>query len=224
MEFKDYVGNLKRRLVDIENIFEKKEIVVSFDRFRKKERVDHELVYFRDGTKESSGFFVFGFSFFVKELEEQNFKRKLDNNSEVFKIYNAYKKAKKKNKVVSISDIVNFLHDKKKDSTEVNETISKILSLAYYLNWNIEKNKKDIEQDYIVEIPNRFLVRLKQRYNFDLISPVYENEDFFIFLNARCKLNVIFKDRDLFSKADVKRLVFPALRKTFELSRIIEER
>lgn len=219
MEFKEYLGKLKLRLSELENLFSVKELTVSYDVLASKSKTDNELLYFNTDGKEITGIFIFGHSFFVHELNEQDFKRTLGQNSLNLKIYNAYKKLRRKQRRVKISDIINCLHDKKKDSREIHITLRRILTLAYYLNWNLEKDKKDIESDFYIEIPDKFLLSLKRRFNFDIVSPVYENSDFFVFLNARGKLNLVFKEMDDFTKSDVEKHM-NVLKKVFKIKKI----
>ncbi len=209
---------------EIVDLFNKKELTISFDRLNNKNEVNHELLYFKDSDKpEIKGSFVFGFGFFVNELQEQEFKKLITQNSLNFKIFHAYKQLRKRQKKVKISEIAHKIQDKRKDSMEINSLLSRILSLAYYLNWNLEKAKKDLEGDYYVEIPDKFLVKLKQRFNFEIIASIYENSKIFIFINPRGKLNVIFKEKDLFTKHDVEKMVVPILKKVFSIKKVILE-
>ena len=70
-------------------------------------------------------------------------------------------------------------------------------------------------------MPDKFLVKVKQRFNFDMITSVYEDENVFIFLNTRGKLNSVFKEIDQFTKKDVEKYVIPALKNAFGIKKII---
>lgn len=220
MEFREYIGSFSRRLDELEDLYKEKKLTLSYDSLSKKAKTDHEILYKSEKSRDASVLFLFSFSFFEQELEEQEFKRLISQNHLNFKIHAAYQKLKKTQKKVKVSDLLHEMHKKSKDSLEVNDSLNRILSLAYYLNWNLEKDSKDVEQDYYIEIPNTFLLRLKQRYNFDVIAPVYENDEFFVFLNARGKLNLVFKTRDSFTKKEVEKLVLPFFKKVFDTEEI----
>lgn len=221
MEFKSFIKKLGGRILQIEDLFGRENLKISYDRLKKEKKVDQELIYFIDDVDmEDKGIFVFGHSFYNKELEEQEFKRLVGQNSINFKIYTAYHKLKKKNKKVKISDILNQIQDERKDSYVVHKYLNRILTLAYYLNWDLKKDKKDLEGDSFIEIPDRYFVRLKQRFNFDLLVPVYENDSLFMFVNNRGKLNLVFKDLEEFSKRDIDKLVIPTLKRVFAIENI----
>jgi len=220
MEFKDYVTKVKQRMEGIEHLFTIKELIISFDELIKKKKVEQEVLFFKNNSTESTGIFLFGMDYFLNELNEQEFKRLLSFNSLNFRIRSAYNKLVKKAKKVKITDIINVLHDKAKDSFDVHKSLTRMLTLSYYLNWKQEKDKKDLEGDSYVEIPDNFLIKLKQRYNFDVFTAVYENSDLLIFINARGKLNLVFKTKDEFTKDDVKKLVIPVLKKIFNIKKI----
>lgn len=221
MEFRDYLGKVKRRFTEIDELFGTKELKISLDRIKTEKKVDYEVLYFDyKDKKDATGLFLFGFDFFLKESNEQEFKRIVGHNALNYRIYKAYYDLSKKQKKVKVSDIINYMHKSEKDSILVHNTLKRIFTLAYYLNWKLEKDKKDIEGDYVLEMPNRFLVKLKQRFNFDVICPVYENNEFFIFLNTRGKLNLVFKDKNTFTKADIEKIVVPVLKKLFSIKEI----
>ena len=216
VEFKGYVQHLQERLKFVEDLHEVKQIVFTYDGLKKKTSVDHDLLYIKlpDG-KERTGMFVFGSDFFIADSSEQEFKQKLALNSLNFKILRAYKRLKKHNDEVKVSQILNEIQDKKKDSGEVDVILRRLLTLAYYLNWPMKKDKNDIEGDSIIEIPDRYLLRLKQRFDFDVMCSIYENEEIFLFLNSRGKLNMVFKDKDTFTKRDLEFVVPKIMQKVF---------
>src|SRR5262245_29639553 len=133
MELKDYVSKLKGRFEQVEQLFDKKELVLAFDKLKKEEKVDHEILYFEEGQNEKTGIFVFGFDFFIKEFNEQEFKRKIGYNPLNVKIIAAYKKAAQKEKKVRVSDVLHELHNTKKDSVDVHPYVRRIMSLSYYM-------------------------------------------------------------------------------------------
>ena len=137
-----------------------------------------------------------------------------------FKIYKAYQDLSKNKKKVKITDILNKIQDRRKDSLDVHKYLKRILTLAYYLNWNLEKDSNDLESDSFVKISNTFLHKLTQRFNFDIVGAIYENNDCFIFLNSRNKLNLVFKNLDNFEKKDVEKIVIPTLKKVFKLKKV----
>ena len=223
-EFKEYLEKLKNRTIFIENLFDASEISISFDRLKSEKLVDQDLLYFNLGDNERAGVFVFGFDFFVKELSEQEFKRRLGPNSSNFKIYKAYKDlVKSGNKKIKVSDLLNKIQDRRKDSKDVHDLLKNILTLAYYFEWDLEKDKKDLEGDYFIKIPERFLLKVKQRYNFDVLCAVYENSEIFVFVNGRGKLNLVFKDLCEFGRKDLNKVLTPMLKKVFGLKKVIYE-
>ncbi len=220
-EFQEYIQKLNSRVSMINDLFDCKKLDVSCDILSSEVKTDYDLLYFSsDKFDEDVGLFIFGSKFFSEDLSEQEFKSNLTLNSLNFKILRAYKQLKEKQDKVKITDILNQIQDKRKDSSQLHRLLRRILTLSYYLNWELKKDKKDIEGDSFIEIPDRFLFKLKQRFNFDNLSSVYENKDLFIFLNARGKLNLVFKNKDEFSKEDLIKYVIPTLRKIFSLKSV----
>ncbi len=220
MEFKEYVKKFEKRLKLVSDLYNKKELNIGFDILNKKKKTGDEILYFKDGKEEFTGLFVFGFQFFLNEIGEQEFKKHLGQNSINFKIFRAYKSLKKKQKKVKVSDILNQIQNKRKDSLELHNFLKRILTLAYYFNWDIEKDKSDLEGDSFIKIPDKFLISVTQRFNFDFIGAIYEDENLFLFLNVRGKLNLVFKDLDCFVKSDIKKLVIPVLKKVFKIKKV----
>jgi len=223
MEFKDYVNNTLQKFDLLKSLFGKEELAISYDILSKEAKTEQELLYFKLKDKEIKGLFVFGFDFFVKELKEQEFKKTISQNATNFKIYNAYSIIKKTQKKVKISDILNKLTNERKDSLVVDKYLKKILSLAYYMNFKLEKAEADIENDYYIEIPKSYLVKLKQRFNLDVIHSIYEDENAFVFLNAKGVLNFVFKKKDSFENSDIEKTLFPILKKIFSIKDIFVE-
>lgn len=220
MEFKDYVNNTLQKFDLLKSIFGKEELTISYDILSKEAKSEQELLYFILKEKEIKGMFVFGFDFFVKELKEQEFKKMISQSSNNFKIYHAYNLLKKTQKKVKISDILNKLTNERKDSLVVHKYLNKILTLAYYMNFKLDKAEGDIENDYYIEIPKNYLVKLKQRFNLDVIFAIHEDEHAFIFLNAKGVLNFVFKEKNSFDKKDVEKILVPILKKTFSIKEI----
>lgn len=223
MEFKDYVNNTLQKFDLLKGLFAKEELVISYDTLSKEQKIDQELLYFKLKDKEIKGMFVFGFDFFVKELKEQEFKKMISQSSNNFKIYHAYNSIKKTQKKVKVSDILNKLTNERKDSLVVHKYLNKILSLAYYMNFKLEKAQGDIENDYYIEIPKNYLVKLKQRFNLDVIVSIYEDDNAFLFLNAKGVLNFVFKEKNNFEKNDIEKILLPILKKTFSIKEITFE-
>lgn len=213
-DFNDYVKKVQSRLLFIEGLQKNKHLTISYDSLEKSTTTDSEMLYItlEDGS-EHSGMFVFGSQFYIDDLNEQEFKDKLSLDSLNFKILRAHKRLSKKSKQVKISDILQEIQDKKKDSSELHIILRRILTLAYYLNWEIERDTQDIEGDSFITIPDRYLLRLKQRFSFEMMCGIYENDEVFLFLNTRGKLNMVFKDKDQFSRRDIERVV-PTLMST----------
>lgn len=216
--FKDYIGKLQQRLGFIQQLYAEKHISITCDSLEKQGSVDHELLYITlSDNKEYSGIFVFGSQFFICDISEQEFKSKLSLNSLNFKILRAYKRLKKRQETVKVSDILQEIQDKKKDSNELDVILRRILTLAYYLNWDLKKDKKDIEGDSIITIPDIFMQQLKQRFSFHIMCSIYEDEDVFMFLNSRGKLNVVFKDKEQFTKTDLHSLLPKIMNQVFSI-------
>ena len=220
MDFKNYLKNFKERIGVIEKIFGSKKLVLGLDNLSNLEVVDHELLYFKFGKVEKKGVFVFAYDFFIKELSEEEFKKTLTYNSLNFRIYEAYRVLKKKQKVVKVSEMLNYIQNLRKDSMAVNKILNRILSLSYYMNWKLERDKKDIEGDFIVEKDDVFLRKLKQRFDLNVLNAIYENKDLFIFLNSKGRLTLVFKEIKQFTKKDLEKLVFPALKEVFSIDSI----
>jgi len=220
MEFKDYVDNTLQKFDLLKSLFNKEELIIGYDILSKEIKTEQELLYFKFKDKEIKGLFVFGFDFFVKELKEQEFKKTITQSSTNFKIFNAYTTLKKTQKKVKVSDILNKLTNERKDSLIVDKYLKKILSLSYYLNFKLERAEGDIENDYYIEIPKIYLVKLKQRFNLDLIHSIYEDENAFIFLNAKGVLNFVFKNKDNFESCDIEKFLFPILKKVFSIKEV----
>lgn len=223
MEFKDYVNNTLQKFDLLKSLFGKEELVISYDILSKDAKTEQELLYFKLKDKEIKGMFVFGFDFFVKELKEQEFKKTISQSSTNFKIYNAYTILKKTHKKIKISDILNKLTNERKDSLVIDKYLKKILSLAYYMNFKLEKAQGDIENDYYIEIPKSYLVKLKQRFNLDVIYSIYEDDNALVFLNGKGVLNFVFKNKDNFESSDIEKILFPILKKVFNIKEICVE-
>lgn len=222
VDFREYMYKLEERMKLITSLFDSKKLVISCDILKDKEFSDYELLYFSDETHpmEEPGLFIFGSQFFVDDLSEQEFKEHLSLNALNFKILRAFKELKKSQKKVKITDILNQIQDKRKDSAQLHVILRRILTLSYYLNWIVKKDKSDLEGDSFIEIPDKFLFKLKQRFSFENICSVYENADVFVFLNSRNKLNFVFKNKNEFSKEDIIKSVLPTLRKIFKIQSI----
>ncbi len=222
MVLKSYLEKSKNEIQGKLNIFQKGELKLSFDKLEIEKLVDHDVLYYNCGNSEGELLFIFGFDFFEKELEDQEFKKLTSQNSLNFKVLKAYHNVSKKQDKIMISDILNEIQDKEKDSLQLHQFLKKILTQAYYMGWKLEKENCGIDSiDYSIKIPKNFLVKVKQRFNFDIIEHIYEDDNLFVFLNAKSKLMLIFKDKDNFSKKDVLINVIPTLNKIFGIDEII---
>lgn len=221
MDSKKSINDYFERAKLLKELFGQKEIELLYDNLAKKQKTNQEMLYLKSKEQEIPAIFVFGFDYFLKELEEQEFKKILGQNSMNFKIYMAYDKLCRNQKKVKISDIVNEISKDKKDSLDIHKLIRRILTLGYYLNWNIEKDSKDIEGDSFVEITNNYLIKLKQRYNFDIFTSLYEDKELMLFVNSKGKLNAVFKQKNEFIKKDIEQYIARALKKSFNIKNII---
>ncbi len=220
-DFKKIVFKLKKRYDNLSNLYDVPELFISFDKLDNDKKTNQELLYFKTSEiEEFPELFIFGFNFFIYELREHDFKRYLGQNDLNFKIYKAYYELNKNSPRIKISDIINFIIKTSKDSDKKNKILERIMALAYYFEWDLEKDIKDIEADYYVKIPNNFMIRLKQRFNLAVISIIFENKDFFIFLNAKGKMICVLKDKNEFNKEDIEKTLFPVLKKIFKIKKI----
>lgn len=224
MEFKSYLEKINQRNKFLLSIFGKDTIIINPDKLLTEKSVDHEILYFKDKNSEQDLIFVFGFDFFIKGLEEQEFKKNINQNSLNFKIIKAYNQAKIENKIVRVADILNNIQDKNKDSLELNHILRKLLTQAYYLGWDIKKDKNSIDNDYFIEIPENWIFKIKQRFNFDIISTIYEDNNLFMFMNGKNKIIIIFKNKDEFNLLDLESIVYPIIKKIFQIKQINENK
>jgi hypothetical protein len=222
MELKKFLERTKEKADNILNLYNSDEIIINLDKLSKEVETDHDVIYYKSekSNEEKEFIFVFGYEFFIKELEDQEFKKLINEDAKFFKIMDAYFKAKSKFGKVKVSDILNEIQDKEKDSLELHKYLEKILTQAYYLGWPLRRDQKDFEEDFFIEIPNRYLLKMKQRFNFDIIEKVYENEELFIFLNAKTKLYLILKNKNYFTQNDIIEKVIPAIKEKFQINEI----
>lgn len=223
MALKKYLNKSVERLKLLDEIFSNKQLTIVCDKLKNETKVNHDVLYYKNSNQENELIFMFGYDFFIKELADQEFKKKINQNHLDFIIYGAYNKikaTKKKFEKIKISEILNQIQDKEKDSLEIHKFIEKILTQSYYLNWKLEQDKNSIENDYFIEIPDNFLIKIKQRFNLDIINNIYEDSKLFIFLNGKGKLILIFKNIDEFTKENVKNEVFKAIKIIFNLTKI----
>lgn len=218
-KFEEFLDSYEGKIQRVKALFGLDSLKVIFDKLSHQLKVDQDLLYFDDGH-EFPGVFIFGTKFYASEMGEQEFKRVLGHNSLNFKILSAYKKLSLTQKQVKVSDILNEIQDEKKDSLQIHGILRRILTLSYYLNWNLKKDDNDFEGDSVIEIPDLFMVKLKQRFNFEMLSAIYEDKNLFFFMNSRGKLNIVFKNLDFFTKEDVEKLVIPVLKKVFDFNDI----
>jgi hypothetical protein len=221
-DFKDFLAKLSRKISLIHSLYGAEKVNLYCDSLKqKRKKTEYEMVHISvDGSEQEAGLFVFGSSFFISDLSEQEFKKKLSLNSLNLKIFRAYKELSEQQKKVKISEILTHLQDKEKDSAQVDCILRRILTLAYYFDWEITKDPKDLEGDKFIVIPDKFLYRLRQRFNFDNLSSIFENKDAFMFLNGRGTLNLVFKSKETFTREEIVSIVLPILRKVFHLKQI----
>lgn len=222
MALKSYLEKSINRFNKLENLFSQKSITIICDKLRNETIIDHDVLYYKtqENLDENELLFIFGYDFFLKELEDQEFKKLVNQNHLDFIIFGAYhklKKSKKKGDKIKISEILNQIQDKEKDSLELHKIIEKVLSLSYYLNWELEKDSNSIENDYFVQIPNNFLIKIKQRFNLDIIEKIYEDKNLFIFLNGKGKLILVLKDKDKFARKDIEKQIIPVIEDLFDI-------
>ncbi len=225
-DLKKSIVHYKNKFDFLGNLFGKKGLEVSFDVLNNNKSTDYELLYFNlKGDDERKGIFVFSYPFYIKELKDLEFKRLIGNNYLNFKIHNAYLKLCKKSKdgFVSINKIIDLVVDSdicKADSLSFkNKILKRILTLAYYHNWDLKKDNKSLDTDYFVVIPDNFK-KVKKRFDLSVLVMIGEDEDCIFYVNNKGDLIFVLKNCDKFAKKDVEAEVFSALKKHFKIGDI----
>jgi hypothetical protein len=217
-EIKHYIG----KLGSIDDLYECKELRIGYDILAKSKSADHELLYFLNGAKEIKGIFVFGYDFFLKELKDRELKKVLGYNFLNFVIHSAYMRlAKDKMGKVKVNDIVNYVQ-RGESSVSRHAVLKRILTLAYYHGWDLEK-VDGIDSDYSVVIPQNFRKRLKQRFNVDVYMSLADEPDFWFFVNLKGDLVLVFKNKSEFSRKDVEKVVADCVCKEFGVEQVVFE-
>lgn len=225
-ESKELIKHYKDKLDFVYGLFGRKSLQIGYDNLVNSEVVSQEILYFKDKLGEKKGIFVFSFPFFIRELEDDDFKKMLGYNSLNFKINQAYidlKNAcskKKGCKGVLVNDILNKVCVTGNNVTGRPKVLRRILTLSYYLGWNLIKSSDSIDTDYYVEIPDDFLRKQKQRFNLDIALLLNETEEFLLFVNMKGDLSLVLKQRVEFSKEYVEGSVLPYLKGRFEIGSI----
>ncbi len=233
MEKKDAKSNIKHyldKLNEVHSLFDSKQLNIGYDRLSNKKDVEHELLYFKQQDKEKKGIFVFSFPYYLKELEDQEFKGMLGQNSLNFKIYNAYNKlkaaceCKKECQGVRVNDILAQISWGDNKSVNNPKILRRILSLSYYLGWDLKKDKDSFDPDFFLEIENsNFLTKPKQRFNLDVSIPIKETKNYILYINIKADIIFVFKNKDKFNKQDIEKDVIKALKDTFKIQNITIE-
>lgn len=164
--------------------------------------------------------YVFSASKYIQEVEEHRFKQLLSVSAKTIKLMQAIKKAREKhNKLkLSISQIIQQLDTH--SNQEKHNYISHLLSLAYYLDWDIEKESNEIDTQSYVLAPHSFLNPLKERFNLSNICAIYEDEKIAMYINSNYEVIAFFKIQGEFSREDVKEVIIPALKETFSFDKV----
>lgn len=164
--------------------------------------------------------YVFSANKYIQEVEEHRFKQLLSVSAKTIKLMQAIKKAREKhNKLkLSISQIIEQLDTH--SNQEKHNYISHLLSLAYYLDWDIEKESNDIETLSYILAPHSFLNPLKERFNLSNVCSIYEDEKIAMYVNSNYEVIAFFKTQEEFSREDIKKIIIPALKETFSFNRV----
>ncbi|MCA9486682.1 hypothetical protein H6501_01940 [Candidatus Woesearchaeota archaeon] len=225
MSFKETIDKYANYLTSLSQIFGKDELTVKYDRLKNEPKVKYELLYFAIKQKEVEGVFVFGFEHYLYEYTQQEMKRTLGHNSINLSIFMAYHRLSRKSRQsIRVSDLAKEAAVNSEDTLLIHKFITRICTLAYYLGWKLTPDTKDLEGDYFVEIPERFLLKLKQRFTFDMSVPMYENAKLFMFLNSKNKIVCVLKDKDEFSISDIEKILFPTLKSLFQVKDVVSEK
>lgn len=217
------IEHYKNKLNSINELYNKKQLNVTYDRLQQEKQVDNELLYFKESKNETKGTFVFSFDCFLKELKNQEFKKYLSYNALNFKIYNTYlklKKSKAKNADVNVNEIIEILSKEHQDYLNKPKILKRIFTLSYYLNWNIKKKNNSIDSDYSINIKSKFIQKIKQRFNLDIAILLKEDEEVLFFVNQKGDLNIVIKNLEYFNKDDIQKIVVPILQNEFKIKTI----
>lgn len=204
--FIEKINHYSNKLNFIAELSKISKLKIIYDRLNSEESVDQELLYFKINGEEKKGIFLFSYKYFIKELNDHEFKRILGRKNMLnIIIFNAYKLLEK-NGFAKISDILNYINKNFNEFNYVskNNVLNRILTLAYYHNWDLRKTEDEIDSDFFISIPDNFS-KLKQRFNLENFSTIVDNSKYFFFLNGKGDLCFIFKDKDKFNKVDVEK-------------------
>jgi len=221
--FKSKIKHYSNKIQNIESIYEKEELLVSFDKLKSKEKTISELLYFKSDEEnfEKKGLFLFGNNSFIKHLKDNEFKEKLGFEHLNYQIYNSYFKLKKQSKLnfgISINSIVDDICLDSEDILYKNKILKRILSLVNYYNWEMKRDEKAIDSNYFITIPEH-LSKPKQRFNVDISIIIQNNEEYLFFVNGKGDLCFTFKNLDEFTKTDVEN-VMNIFKKEFKIKKI----
>jgi hypothetical protein len=214
------IAHYANKLNCISNLYDKKELKISFDRLSHEIKVDYELLYFANSVKEEKkGIFVFSYEFFLKELKDQEIKKILSHNYLNFRIHTAYYNLIDGDKYVRMNDIINYLA-KEDSSISRQEVLKRIFSLVYYHNWPLKKDENAIDPDYFIQIPPKFKNKLKQRFNLDILLKIKDNKNVLFFVNIKGDLILALKNYSYFTKDDLKKITDKYMKKEFGIKKI----
>lgn len=220
MELKEFLNEQNSQLNGLLGLFGKKKITVSFDTLKHEKETDSESIYVKLDNKNEMEVFVFGSLFYEKELDDQNFKKKLSQNALNFKIYVAYNELKKEQKKVKVSEIINKIQYRRRDPVTLNNLLKRIMTLSYYLGWGLERDKNDLEGDFYVDVTTDYTVSLNQKFNLDTVFSICDCDTGYFFLNSRFELTIVIKDKRIFTKDDVKKQVEFCMKEKFAIGEI----
>lgn len=217
---KETIVHYKEKLNLIESLFNLNKLELSFDNLNSSDAVEQEILYFKFKEEEKKGIFVFGFDFFLKELNDHEIKRVFGPNYLNFLISEAYSKLCLKKKEVSVNLIAEEILKFHKNSYPKHKIFERILMLAYYNNWTLIRDEKAIDSDYLVVIPNNF-IRIKQRFNLENSISIKENENYLCFINRKGDLIFVFKKKIKFTRSDVEIELCDEFKEIFKINNIV---
>jgi hypothetical protein len=217
---KEKINHYMQKLNSIHELYNQKELTISFDRLKNNQEVNYELLYFKTSKNtEEKGLFVFSYSAFIDELKNQESKKILSQNFLNFRIYCAYEKLSQKSKIVKVSEILEILN---KDDPTLSKSriLNRLFTLAYYHDWDFQKDEKSIDSDYFIEIPNNFTKRPSQRFNMDVFLEIKNNKKIFFFINLKQDLILVLKEYKTFNKDEIKKITQKYLKDEFNIKNI----
>ena len=228
-QLKSKIEHYKNKLDIISNIINNKELKVSYDVLKESNKTNQELLYFKTNGNKEKGLFIFSFPFFIEKLKDHEFKKMLGANSLNYQIYLAYNDLKKscdlnsKCKGVKVSEIIDKLTKNSKSTVAKPKLLRRILTLSYYLKWDLKQDNEAFDTEYFIKLDNDFIEKQKQRFNLDVAIQIDENNSYLLFINLKGDLCLVLKEKNKFYTNTVEKDIFPYLQEVLNIKKITVE-